>query len=192
MGFKIDITADVKAIFESRAGKITKEIEGLVDEFGLNTVSSAKRRAPVDKGLLRSLISYENAVTNKTISVDITVATNYAAYIEFGTRKFAAEYVSTLPNEWKEFAAKFQGKGGGSYDEFIMRLVEWVQRKGIGGSTTKSGNVSKSASSQAAMKQAAYAIALHILRNGIRPHPFLYPAIEENRLKLLENIKKLR
>ena len=41
------------------------------------------------------------------------------------------------------------------------------------------------------LHDAAYAIALSILRKGTRPHPFLYPAYQQTREKLIENIKKL-
>lgn len=196
MGFKIDITGNVNEVLQKRTKTIIADIESTLDEFGLNTVSAAKRYAPVDEGHLRSSISYKKADRNgNNIGVEITVATNYAAYIEFGTRKFAASYVSSLPAEWKDFAAKFKGKSDGSFEEFVMRLTKWVQRKGIGKTyniqTRRADRVGKQTAKTTAEAD-AYAIALHILRNGIRPHPFLYPAVEENRVKLLNNIKKLK
>lgn len=121
----------------------------------------------------------------------VVVTANYAAYIEFGTRKFAAAYVATLPQDWKSYAATFKGKGGGTMDEFIQNIMEWVQQRGIGALKTKSGNNSTSVSSLDAMQSAAYAIALHILRNGIRPQPYLYPAVKEHEPKLIADIKKV-
>jgi len=168
---------------------ISKEVETKVENelnaFGLATVADAKRNAPVDEGLLRNSIGFKK----EKLKVTITVGVNYAAYLEFGTRKFAAAYVSSLPQDWQTFAKEFKGKGGGNMDEFIQRIMEWVQRKGIGAQKTKSGNNSKSNDSLAAMQQAAYAIALNILQNGIRPHPYLYPAYEKNRIELIANIK---
>ena len=41
------------------------------------------------------------------------------------------------------------------------------------------------------MQQAAYAIALNILQNGIRPHPFVYPAVTKNTPVLEADIKKV-
>lgn len=147
----------------------------------------AKRDAPANEGVLR------NSITGDVqgLTATIVVRANYAAYLEFGTRKFAAAQVATLPQDWQQYAAQFKGKGGGTLDQFIQSIMQWVQQKGIGGLLTKSGNVSKSANSQAAMQSAAYAIALNILQNGIRPHPFLYPAVRDNTQKLIDDIKKV-
>ena len=160
----------------------------LVD-FGKNVETQAKINAPDDDGKLRSSI---NAVfDNKTFTVKITVATDYAAYQEFGTRKFAAAYVGTLPQEWRTYAATFKGKTGGSMDEFIQSIMAWVKRKGIGADTTKSGNVSSSASSLDKQQQAAYWIAINILQNGIKPKKFLYEAVKDNLPKLQSDFNKV-
>lgn len=127
----------------------------------------------------------------KGFSASIVVTANYAAYIEFGTRKFAAAYVATLPQDWKTYAGTFKGKGGGTMDEFIQNIMEWVRQRGIGGLKTKSGNISNSSDSLSAMQSAAYAIALNILQNGIRPQPFLYPAVKKHTPKLIEDIQKV-
>lgn len=125
------------------------------------------------------------------LEAKITVTANYAAYIEFGTRKFAAKYVATLPQDWASYAATFKGKGGGTLDQFIQDIMQWVRQKGVGGIQTKSGNVSESKDSLAAMQSAAYAIALNILQNGIRAQPYLFPSVVKNTPALIENIKKV-
>ena len=103
------------------------------------------------------------------MAVEIVVAANYAAYLEFGTRGFAAAYVATLPTEWQVFAAQFKG-GGGSFEDFFMNIIDWVKRKGI-------------------EPAAAYPIAIKILRFGIAAKPFLYPAVEINKKILIDNLK---
>lgn len=178
MGFKIDITGNIDNLFKERTRKIVEQIEDELNAFGQGTVNDAKRLAPVDEGHLRNSITFSPTSKGNMVEVEIIAATDYAAYIEFGTGKFAAKYVATLPKEWKEFAAKFKGPGGGSFDEFVMRLTRWVRLKGI----AKGKDVD----------QAAYNIALYILRNGIKPHPFLYPSVEKNRIKLLINLKALQ
>jgi len=128
------------------------------------------------------------------MSLSITVAANYAAYMEFGTRKFAAAYVSTLPQDWKAYAATFKGSGGGTFDEFIMRLMAWVKRKGIGETfdIKTRRRVRQGKQSAATTREAdAYAIALHILRHGIRPHPFLYPAVKAHTPGLIKDIQNI-
>lgn len=181
---------------------VIKDIKGTVKEveksintnfqvFGNNTVEDAKRWAPFDEGKLKGSISYKAA----NLSVEITVGADYAAYLEFGTKKFAAKYVSTLPAEWQAFAAQFKGKGGGSFEEFVMRLVRWVKAKGIGATynvkTRRRDKVGKQ-SAQTTAEADAYAIALYIIRNGIRQHPYFVPAIEKNKIILVANLTKLQ
>jgi HK97 gp10 family phage protein len=160
----------------------------LVD-FGTRVETEAKRNAPADEGKLRSSIN--STFNQRDFTVKITVATDYAAYQEFGTRKFAAAYVGTLPQEWRTYAATFKGKTGGSMDEFIQAIMAWVRRKGIGADTTKSGNVSSSASSLEKQQQAAYWIAINILQNGIKPKKFLYEAVKDNLPKLQSDFNKI-
>ena len=160
----------------------------LVD-FGTRVETEAKRNAPADEGKLRSSIN--STFDARKFTVKITVATDYAAYQEFGTRKFAAAYVGTLPQEWRTYAATFKGKTGGSMDEFIQSIMAWVKRKGIGADMTKSGNVSSSASSLEKQQQAAYWIAINILQNGIKPKKFLYEAVKDNLPKLQSDFNKI-
>ena len=169
---------------------IEQKINAELKLFGDNTVTDAKRLAPFDEGKLKG------SINNKTsnLSVEITVGADYAAYLEFGTKKFAAKYVATLPNEWQAFASQFKGKGGGSFEEFVMRLTRWVLIKGIGATfnvkTRRQDKVGKQ-SKETTAKADAYAIALYIIRNGIRPHPYFVPAVEKNKIILVANLKKL-
>jgi HK97 gp10 family phage protein len=161
-----------------------------LNDYGNAVRNQAIKLAPADEGHLRGSIHVTNATTEKK-AVDVTVATDYAAYMEFGTRKFAAKYVATLPEDWRAYAQTFKGPGGGSMNEFIQRIMAWVQRKGIGAHKTKSGKISSSAASLESMQNAAYRIALNILQNGVKPRPFLFPAARDNTKKLLSDIRKL-
>ena len=174
-GFSFEIKGADAAIkrTEEMVKKARANAQLALNTFGLSVERDAKRLAPADEGHLSNSINYKPG----DLSVTITVGVNYAAYLEFGTRKFAAKYVATLPADWQSYAATFKGKGTGSMDEFIQNIMEWVRRKGIAADTTSGGNVSSSRSSLDKQQQAAYWIELNILQNGIRPHPFLYPAI---------------
>ena len=184
--YKLNIAEVHNNIKEATAGVI-KTIEGELTVFANGTVNDAKRFAPVDEGVLRNNIAF----VKEPLKVSITVNVPYAAYIEFGTKKYAAAEVAKLPPEWKTFAAQFKGRAGsGSFDEFVQNIMEWVQRKGIGALKTKSGNNSKSADSLDAMQQAAYWIALNIIQNGIHAHPYLYPAFKKNKDEFIANLKK--
>lgn len=168
----IKINIDISKATAKIDNEVKNVKETLVKElnkFAILTVSDAKRAAPVDEGFLRNAISM-NTATLENLKSEVIVAANYAAYIEFGTRSFAAAYVGSLPQTWQEYAAQFKGAGGGSSD-FILHIMEWVKRKGI-------------------PEAAAYPIARKILRFGIRPHPFLFPAVQKNFTALKERLKQ--
>ena len=201
-GFTIDITGDFEGKFNNLEEKVKKIVDDELNAFGEHTVTDAKNNITnnktVDENHLRGLIHFEK----QPLSVEVVVPVNYAAYIEFGTRGFAAAYVSTLPPDWQAFAAQFKGGGGGSFDEFVMRLTEWVHRKGLGAGgpgkpigvtgtySIKTGKRTGNKATQASEdKSAAYRIALSILRKGIRARPFLFPAVEKNKEILINNLK---
>lgn len=168
-GISLKITGVEAAIkrLEAKQKSIEQDIQDELNAWALETVTLAKQLAPVHEGQLRQSINplFEN---NKA---SITVNTFYAAYIEFGTRKFAASYISSLPAEWEQFAAQFKG-GGGSFIELVKNITEWVRLKGID-------------------QKAAYPIALKILRDGIKPQPYLYPAVQQTTPDLIKNLKNV-
>lgn len=167
-GYKLEIKGINDVLAKLDVDKFEKDIQAALDDFGLRVVKQAKILAPVDEGRLRQSI---NSTPGK-LSVTIDVNVDYAAYIEFGTRKFAAAYVSSLPPDWQAFAAQFKGASGGSFAEMIQNLMKWVKRKGID-------------------EKAAYPIVLKILREGVRPHPFLYPSVENQRAILIKDLENL-
>ena len=91
--------------FERLASQSKGDIQGALNDFADRTASDAKRLAPADEGKLRQSISPVYGDLQGGVVANI----NYAAYQEFGTRKFAAQYVSGLHEEWQRFAAKFKG-----------------------------------------------------------------------------------
>lgn len=188
----------VLASFDAKESATKEILNNELNKFGLLTTNQAKRLAPVDEGNLRNKIIFEKS----DLKVAVIVAADYAAYIEFGTRKFAAGYVASLPSDWQTFALQFKGPGGGTFAEFLNRIVEWVHRKGLGsgkvGSIGIAGTYSVKtgkrtggkATQESEDKSAAYRIALSIIRNGIRPQPFLFPSVRDNTQILIENLKK--
>lgn len=161
------LDAAIKGI-ENKVKVTEQEIQNELNAWALDTVNYAKQYSPVDEGHLRGAINHDSG----KLKAGVTVAVDYAAYLEFGTRKFAASYVSSLPSDWQDFAAQFKGGGGDSFQVFVKRITEWVARKGID-------------------KKAAYPIALKIIREGIKAHPYLYPATQKTTPELIKNIKEL-
>lgn len=87
-----------------------KEVVGAeIEAFGWDVVNDAKRNTPVDLGGLRNSISHDYLNSRTTI----TVAANYAAYVEFGTGTFAATYVPSLPPAIQAYAMTFFKTGKG-------------------------------------------------------------------------------
>jgi HK97 gp10 family phage protein len=172
-----------------------------LDKFQSNVVKDAKRAAPKNEGKLRNSIT--GSVTG--LKAKVVVTANYAAYLEFGTRKFAAKYVATLPQDWKTYAATFKGSGGGTFDQFLQDLLQWVKAKKLrlepkqmeqGDSYTASGKLRqnkkpKKQTIAEGQEQLAYVIALNILVEGIRAQPYLYPAVVKNTPVLIADIKKV-
>ena len=187
LSIKLNGLDNLIATVEKTAKRAESETKVALTKFAKDTETEAKRLAPANEVRLSNSING----TVDGFTAKITVTADYAAYLEFGTRKFAARYVATLPQDWQSYAATFRGKGGGTFDQFIQDIMQWVRQKGIGGLKTKSGRTSESKSSLDAMQQAAYAIALNILQNGIRPQPFVYPAVTKNTPVLEADIKKV-
>lgn len=147
--------------------KYEPQVQTCFNNFGIRVEASAKQAAPVDEGHLKGAIFQQSSRLANTFGCSV----NYASYVEFGTRKYAAETVSKLPADWQAFASSTKGKGAGTFKEFVERLVGWVSRKGL---------------------QAAYAIALTILRNGVKAQPFLYPAYNKYKDQLLKDLNDIK
>lgn len=166
--FKIELKGFKEVIEKLSVDRYKKDINKALFKFGINVDRDAKQMAPTDEGQLKRSIFYDIGDLEVTVGANV----DYAAFVEFGTRKFAAEYVSSLPPDWQTFAAQFRGGSGGTFQELIMRIKEWAKRKGID-------------------DNAAYVIARKIVIDGKRPQPFLYPAVEKNRPQLLNEIQEL-
>lgn len=163
---------------EALAAKISKMSKELQNEIQAELNAWADDVSTDAKLLVKSQSSNEGNLMGsihpeyKKMSVAVTASVSYAAYIEFGTRKFAAAYVAGLPDTWQEIANKHKGRGTGNFDDFKASIAEWMRKKGI-------------------PKDKMGIIILNILKNGIRPKPFLYPAVNKNTPELLERLKKI-
>ena len=171
MGFAV-ILNGMKEL-EGKLDNLTIAIkQGVSDEINASALkiqSDAKKLAPVNFGQLRNSIAL-----TKDSELTYTVAANasYAAYVEFGTGPQV-----NVPADFKSYAQQFKGKSGGKFKDMVEALTLWVKAKGIGNGKNQKG--------------LAYIIALSILRKGLRPQPFLIPAYEQEKPKLIQNINNL-
>lgn len=191
------LDATVTFMAKQAPAELEKLVKQELSAFAQNTTTMAQRLSPIDEGHLRRSI----APKVEGLSAEVTVNADYAPYLEFGTKAFAESYVSSLPADWQELAGTFKGRGGGNFEQLVQRLTEWVHRKGLGsgfsGTVGVAGTYSVKTRKRTGAKavqanqdrQAAYMIARSILKKGIKPHPFLYPAYEANKKKLIDNLK---
>jgi hypothetical protein len=167
-----ELTKGAKS-FERLIKEFPDKVSDVLNSNALEIERNAKTAAPADRGLLRQTIS---ADLSKPLQKHLTANAPYAAYVEFGTGKYAAEQVSKYPADYQKFASQFKGKGGGGFKDFIRLLTEWVRRKGI---------------DKKHPERTAYAIAISILRNGVHPHPFMIPALINQQKEIVNDIKTL-
>lgn len=176
----------------TKMNKMSKDIQENVlyevNASALNVQSNAKKYAPVNLGQLRNSIQLKEELTNGKLVFTIGSKLSYAPYIEFGTGGKVA-----IPNGYSEFANQFRGKTGGTFAQLLKALIEWVKRKGIVGTySVKTGRRTGTKTLQQKQNEsAAYAIAISILRKGLRPQPFLIPAYEQEIRKLKDNLKRI-
>ena len=171
-GFTFDITniSEVLGKLQSFDKKVQQDVKDEVNASALNIQSGAKRLAPVNLGQLRNSIYLKEQKVDKGFVFTIGSSASYAPYVEFGTGGKVS-----IPSGFEELASGFKGKKAGTFKDMVEALTLWVRRKGIGGGNDKS---------------IAYAIAISILKKGMRPQPFLIPSFETEKPKMINNIKK--
>lgn len=143
-------------------------------------VNDAKFAAPADLGKIRQGIG-KSIESNK----DRVIATVFSNAPESPYQEFGTGGKVDVPAEMQDVASQFQGQSGGSMQDFILALTEWVKRHGLTGVySVKTHKRNTRLSNTDDDTKAAWAIARSILKNGLKPQPFLYPAYVANIGKL--------
>jgi hypothetical protein len=124
---------------------------GITNVVADSIVADAKQRAPSNFGQLRLSIAKTDATIQLNRSLIFSNAV-YSPYVEFGTGTKVK-----IPAGFESLAAKYRGKGGGSFDDLLDSIRDWCKKKGID-------------------DKLAYPIAVSILRTGIKPQPYFIPA----------------
>jgi HK97 gp10 family phage protein len=174
--------------FKKYTEKVKVEVALEINASALNIQSNAKKNAPVNFGTLRNSIQLKEELGEGKLIYTIGSQLPYAPYVEFGTGPKVS-----VPSNYTEFAMQFKGNKGGTFKQMVEALMLWVKAKGITGTySVKTGKRTGSKQvRQSQDKSAAYAIAISILKKGLRPQPYLIPAYEQEIPKLKENIKKV-
>jgi len=197
MSFQDDIKKAIKELSPKRLQEACTIALGRYSEGVVNDAkSNLRREKAINNGGLVNSIYAEKPQNGR---VNIIAGASYAAFIEFGTRKFAASYVASLPKEWKDLASQSKGKGGGTFKELVQAIAQWVADKSIDPETAITGTFSIKTRKRTGSKKtkeeqnlkAAYPIVKSILKNGIRARPYLYPAVVKNQNKFAEELAKV-
>lgn len=152
---------------------------------GVDTaVNLSRRMAPKDEGQLSRGIQ---RVDIDPLDYEFVSLSGYSAYMEFGTKsRFSA------PAEVANFAAQFKQQGPKiGFKNLFLIIKDWVKRKGIAGrfSVKTRRRVGGKSQQDAEDSAAAFAITISILRKGVHPHPFFFPAFFEVRGKIIKNVE---
>ena len=141
-----------------------KDIQGVTEQVARNIEKNAKQSAPANYGKLGQSIITEkvNLTTYKVV-----VNAPYGAYMEFGTGTKV-----NVPSELASVAKQFKGKKMGNFKTALEDIKQWCRSKGID-------------------EKAAYPILAKILKVGIAPRPFLYPAYLVGKAEYLDKLKKV-
>ena len=157
----------IKSMGKEVQNNVQAELNAWADDVATDAKQLVASNSSDEGGLLRSIYPIYGDMYSGVVA-----SARYAAYIEFGTRKFAADRVAQLPDTWQQLAAQSKGSSGGTFKELLESITAWCKRKGID-------------------EAAAYPIAKKILINGIRPRPFLYPSVNANTPDLMKRLQKL-
>ncbi len=134
----------------------------ITNKHALDITNGIKENAPVDRGRLRAStqIKHYQVGFSQGITADITVESDYAAFMEFGTGP-AGRQMSLFGGPLPE--GYVHGNGGKMPP--LKLIIEWVKRKGIVGKNPKD-----------TPEQIGYLIARKIARDGLAARPFVWPA----------------
>ncbi len=144
-----------------------------------NIVLEAKQSAPADLGKIRQGIGKEQDGN----TVRIFCNAPEAIFQEFGTGPMV-----DVPARFSDVAMAGKNSGSGTWADFIIALTGWISRHGLLNTYSVKTHRASFKASKDQNEQLAYAIAKKILRDGLKPQPFLYPALINNEKKILDSL----
>ncbi len=152
----------------NQLAKINKDLPEKVDKIvqanGSEMAQTANKIAPTDMGGLRSSIRARRG--KEKGEAIVTAGVIYAAFVEFGTGRQVR-----VPAEFSAQAQAAKSIRGGTFEEGLRSIRDWCRRNGI-------------------EESAAYPIFMAILRRGLKPRPFMYPALIRQRPILQNDLEK--
>ena len=157
-----------KKLDEVAGEKSAKVFKSLVDDTAFfiheQAVNHIKKNVKQGTGHLIKSMRVD------TSGIDFAIVRNdaeYAPYVEFGTAKRVI-----VPQEFSGIASQIRSRPTKSFKEGLQAIKDWCKRLGI-------------------PERSAYPIFMSILRTGVRPRPFLYPAYKMGVRYILKETKKV-
>ena len=179
-----ELISDLKRISVDGA-RYANAIVGSVADM---IVADAKINAPADLGAIRQMIAKDMVVTDTGAIATINANAPESPFQEFGTGGKV-----DVPTEMQDVASEFKGASGGDFAAFVLALTGWVKRHGInpiGAYQVSTRKRIGRGNKRDLDETTAYLIARSILKNGLKPQPFLYPAYVKNIVKLIPMLEK--
>jgi len=102
------------AKLNKKANLAVGKIDGILNQKIKQAEQDAKAILPAQYGELKASISSEKI---EQLKYRLKADKDYAAYVEFGTGKWAAAYVTSLEPEWQDLASKFIVNKAGKMEE---------------------------------------------------------------------------
>lgn len=176
--FRVDFKLVGLANVRKHIGKeaVKRAVEDSVGEVlrgALKIEREAKKNAPVAFGDLRASLTHIITVIGKAFVVLVGTNRKQAKFVEFGTGPRGAQSSGQLTKSALEYmkATGYQwgGHGGWPPDDAIL---PWMKRKGID-------------------EQHKLAIQRKIFARGTISQPFLFPAFEEFRHEIGDDVEKV-
>ena len=160
--------------FKEKKSSIKKQVKDELVLTAYDIQAEAKMNVQANSSYMGNLANSIEIDTTNDMEVSVFAKAEYAAFIEFGTRKFAEREVAKLPQSWQKEAARFKNKKSkDTFKDFVRKLTEWAR-------VTKKID-----------PENAYNAAKRIMIEGIQARPYLYPAFNNNYPKLIKRLKEI-
>lgn len=183
-----DLIASIKKIPADIEANVKNLVEDTSKQIVIDAVENIRINGSTNYGTLMQ--SVQALPKNNGLGAEIYAGVEYAPNVEFGTKGKVK-----IPEGLESYASQFKGiPQGGTWDQFLAYILEWVKKKGITGVysvKTRKRLTGKKYNNDAEDERVAFLIARSIYLHGIKPKPFFYPAYFKNTDEFKVEIKKM-
>lgn len=164
MSVRLEFVKETLEEIQKYGEQVSQEVENELLASALTITRNAKANAPESQGHLRRSITYGKI---GDLLFEVMVNADYAMYVEFGTRGKVR-----IPSGWESLAAQARGTGTIGTLTAKEAIFRWCEREGVD-------------------EQYWWPIYLSIMVEGMNPHPYLIPAVEDEKEAFEARIKKI-